>query len=68
MSLRRERATPVALFLADYTDYERHRSLPPTWSLTFMDETHGWERATPLALIGSAIDKKSAIGVARSQL
>ena len=29
--------------------------------------THCWERATPMALIGWAISKKSAIGVARSQ-
>jgi hypothetical protein len=27
-----------------------------------------WERATPVALMGCVIDKKSATGVARSQL
>ena len=32
-----------------------------------MDEIHCWERATPMALMGCVIDKKSAIGVARSQ-
>jgi len=30
-------------------------------------EAHGWERATPMALMGCVIGEKSAIAVARSQ-
>jgi len=39
-----------------------------SWVPTLMEESViRWERATPMALMGCVVGKKSAIGVARSQ-